>query len=67
MPYVNVKVAGPLTTEQRSELAKRISLALEEVAGKPAAHTYIVFDEVPREKWAVGAEILAERDKKSRS
>jgi len=34
MPYVNVKVAGPLTKEQRSAIAEKITEVLHEVAGK---------------------------------
>lgn len=58
MPYVNVKVAGPLTKEQRQKIADKISQALKEVAGKDPSHTYVVFDEVPRDKWAVGDTLL---------
>jgi len=60
MPYVNVKVAGPLTKEQRTEIAKRITDALHDVAGKKPESTYIVFDEVEREKWAVAGKLLSE-------
>ncbi len=58
MPYVNVKTAGTLTREQREAIAKDISESLERVAAKPKAHTYIVFDEVERDHWAVGDELL---------
>ena len=60
MPYVNCKVAGPLTAEQRKELAKRFSQALFEVAGKKPETTYIVFEEVSRDRWAVGGTLLSE-------
>ena len=59
MPYVNVKVAGKLSKEQRIEIAKDISSSLERVANKPKKATYIVFDEVDRENWAIGDELLA--------
>ncbi|MDA1353500.1 MAG: 4-oxalocrotonate tautomerase family protein [bacterium] len=58
MPYVNVKVAGPLTREQKEKIAKDVAKSLEEHAGKPADHTYTVFDEVPRENWAKGNDLL---------
>jgi 4-oxalocrotonate tautomerase len=63
MPYVNVKVAGPLSEEQKTELAVRISAALEDVASKPRSSTYIVFEEVSRANWAVGGELLVARDR----
>lgn len=64
MPFVNVKVAGQLTIEKKSQLAERIATALEEIADKPKRTTYIVFEEVSRENWAVGDEILSIRDQK---
>ena len=60
MPYVNVKVAGPLTKEQKSALAEKITSALEEVAGKHPKSTYVVFEEVDRENWAAGGKLLTE-------
>jgi len=60
MPFVNVMVAGPLTKDQKKALAQKISTALEEVAGKDPKTTYIVFEEVDRENWAVGEKLLTE-------
>ena len=60
MPYVNVQIAGKLTKEQKTELASRISIALEEIAGKPRDVTYISFDEYPRENFAVGEHLLSD-------
>ena len=58
MPYINVKVAGSLTKEQKEKIAKEFTETLEKVADKPKAHTYVVFDEVARENWAVGDKLL---------
>jgi len=52
MPYINVRVAGPLTGTQKQEICSRITQVMEDVAGKPPAATYIVIDEVPRTNWA---------------
>jgi len=60
MPFVNVKVAGPLTRDQKKALAQKISIALKEIAGKDPKTTYIVFEEVDRENWAVGENLLTE-------
>jgi len=60
MPYVNVKVAGPLTKEQKSAIAEKITTALEEVAGKNPKSTYVVIEEVSRENWAVAGKLLTE-------
>jgi 4-oxalocrotonate tautomerase len=60
MPYVNVKVAGTLTKEQKKEIAARITSALHDIAQKKPESTYIVFDEIDRDSWAVGDRLLSE-------
>ncbi|MBI4358152.1 MAG: 4-oxalocrotonate tautomerase family protein [Candidatus Omnitrophica bacterium] len=54
MPYVNVKVVGKLSKEQKRKIASDISASLLKHAAKPKDHTYIVFDEVAGENWAKG-------------
>jgi len=54
MPYINLKLVGTLTKEQKEEIAKQFSDTLLKVANKPKEHTYIVIDEVPGSNWAVG-------------
>lgn len=54
MPYVNVKLVGKLTREQKEKISKDISESLLKHAGKAKDHTYIVFDEVRGENWAKG-------------
>ena len=58
MPYVNLKVAGKLTREQKTAIAKEFSETLERIAGKPKDATYLVIDEVERENWAKGDQLL---------
>jgi 4-oxalocrotonate tautomerase len=54
MPYINLKVVGKLTKQQKQEIAKQFSETLEKVANKPKSHTYLVIDEVNGENWAAG-------------
>jgi 4-oxalocrotonate tautomerase len=58
MPYISLRVAGKLTREQRAAIAKEFSETLEKIANKPKNTTYLVFDEVERENWAVGDKLL---------
>lgn len=58
MPYVNLKVAGKLTKEQKATIVKEFSETLLKVANKPKEATYIVIDEVSRENWAKGGQLL---------
>lgn len=64
MPYVNIKLAGEVTREQKAEIAKEITETLERVANKPKSYTYITFEEVAYEDWAIGGELLGQFVKK---
>ena len=63
MPYISVRVAGELTMEQKRTIADEFSETMLKVAGKPKPSCYIVFDEVSRDNWAKGADILGDVDK----
>jgi len=58
MPYVNVKVVGKLSKDQKENISKDISGSLLKHAGKAKDHTYIVFDEVSGENWAKGEKLF---------
>ena len=58
MPYVNVKLAGSVTKEQKKAIAKEITETLQKHAHKPPSYTYIVFEEVAFEDWAIAGELL---------
>ena len=44
MPYINIKHAGPLTREQKAEIAKEVTETMQRVAHQPASYTYVTFD-----------------------
>jgi len=58
MPYINVKLAGKLDKTQKQEIAKEITDVMQRVANKQASYTYIVFEEVESEDWAIGGNLL---------
>ena len=60
MPYVNIRIAGTLTREQKQQIATEITDTLERVAFKPKSYTYIAFDEMPYENWAIAGQLLDE-------
>tara|TARA_B110000037_G_scaffold50315_1_gene61761 strand:- start:699 stop:887 length:189 start_codon:yes stop_codon:yes gene_type:complete len=62
MPYVNIRIAGTLSDEQRKQIAAEVTGTLERVVLKPKASIYISFDELPRENWAVGGELLGKKE-----
>lgn len=59
MPFVNLKVVGKLTKDQKKQIAKEFSDTLLKVAGKPKDATYLVIDEVSGENWAQGEKFFA--------
>jgi 4-oxalocrotonate tautomerase len=58
MPYVNIRIAGALSREQKKEIASEITDVLERITHKPKSYTYIAFDELPHESWAIGGKLL---------
>ncbi|NWG38365.1 MAG: 4-oxalocrotonate tautomerase family protein [Hydrogenophilaceae bacterium] len=60
MPVVSIKLAGKLTREQKMKIAKEITATLEKHADKPARFTYISFEELPDENWAIAGVLLDE-------
>lgn len=62
MPFVNIKVAGELTREQKQAIAAEVTETLERVAGKDRKWTYIVFEEVALEDWAASGTLLDAMD-----
>lgn len=62
MPYVNIRVAGKLTIEQKQQIVTELTDTLERVANKPKSYTYISFDELPDENWGVAGTLLSNKD-----
>ncbi len=60
MPYVNVKLAGSVTKEQKKQIAKEFTETLQRVTHKPPSYTYITFEEVAYEDWAIAGKLLDE-------
>ena len=60
MPFVNLKIAGELSEDQKRQIAREFSETLEKVAGKNPQFTYTVIEEVERENWAIGSRLLSD-------
>jgi len=54
MPYINLKLVGKLSKDQKEKIAKEFSDTLLKVAGKPKESLYLIIDEVNGENWAKG-------------
>ena len=62
MPYVNIRIAGTLSYDKKKQIAAEVTGTLERVVLKPKSSIYISFDELPRENWAVGGELLGKKE-----
>ena len=60
MPYVNIRLTGILSREQKAKIAAEITDTLERIAHKPPSYTYVTFDELAEENWAVAGKLLDE-------
>ena len=60
MPYVNIRIAGTLSREQKAKIAAEITDVLERITHKPKSYTYITFDEFSDENWAIAGKLLDE-------
>lgn len=58
MPYVNIRVAGTLTKEQKSNISKGVTDVISKEANKPPEAILIFIDEVERENIAKAGELL---------
>lgn len=58
MPMVRVELWPGRTKEQKAELARAITDAVVKIAKTTPEATQIVFQDVPKEDWAIGG-ILA--------
>lgn len=65
MPYVNIKIAGGATKEEKTKLIEGATKLLEDVLGKTPKSIYVVIDEVNTDNWGVGGESITELRKKS--
>ncbi len=58
MPYVNIRVAGRLSKEQKAEICRQVTDTIATVAGKPRDSILIFIDEVAHENIASSGELL---------
>jgi 4-oxalocrotonate tautomerase len=59
MPYVNIRVAGTLTKEQKENISKGVTDVICREAGKPPEAVLIFIDEVERDNIAKAGTLLS--------
>jgi len=60
MPYVNIRVAGELSKEQKANISKGVTEVISKEANKPPEAVLIMIDEVGRENVAKAGKLLSE-------
>jgi 4-oxalocrotonate tautomerase len=58
MPYVHLRFAGTLSRQQKQKIAEEVTDTLKRIAGKPPQYTYITFEGVKEEDWAIAGKLL---------
>jgi 4-oxalocrotonate tautomerase len=58
MPYVNIRVAGTLSKEQKQKISKGVTEVISKEANKPPEAIWIFIDEVPHENIAKAGNLL---------
>ena len=58
MPYVNIRLAGSLSREQKEEMCAGVARVIAEVTHKPEDSILIFVDEVDHENIAKGGKLL---------
>lgn len=58
MPYVELKLVGKLTKEQKAKIVEEFTDTLEKVTKKPKQYTYVSIDEFDGSNWGVGGQLL---------
>ena len=60
MPIVRVEMWPGRTQSQKAELARVITEAVASIAHTSPESTIVIFDDIPKENWAVGGVLASE-------
>jgi 4-oxalocrotonate tautomerase len=60
MPYVNIRVAGKLSKEQKQNISRGVTEVIAREANKPPEAILIFIDEVPHENIAKAGKLFQE-------
>lgn len=60
MPYVNIRVAGTLSKEQKDKISKGVTEVICKEANKPPEAVLIFIDEVERDNIAKAGKLMSD-------
>lgn len=61
MPYINLQITKGATRAQKAQIVAEFTQTLVKVLGKNPQNTHIVIQEIERENWGHGGELVADR------
>ena len=59
MPYVNIRVAGSLSKEQKEKISKGVTDVISEEANKPPESILIMIDELEKDNIAKAGKLVS--------
>lgn len=61
MPFVDIRLAGTASREQKAAIVADVTQSLVERLGKPAGAVQVVISEISTENYGAGGQLLADR------
>lgn len=61
MPFVDIRLAGKATREQKAAIVADVTRSLVERLGKPASAVQVVISEISTENYGSGGQLIADR------
>ena len=59
MPFVNIKLAGTLTVEQKAQISKEVTESIARISNKPESAVLLLIEEHDRDNWAKEGKLLS--------
>ncbi|MBI2874288.1 MAG: 4-oxalocrotonate tautomerase family protein [Firmicutes bacterium] len=63
MPYIFVQMWSGKTEDQKRQLAKAITDAMENIGKVTRENVWVVFEDVEKSNWAIGGQLASEMSK----
>lgn len=61
MPFIDIRLAGNATREQKAAIVADVTRSMVERLGKPASAVQVVISEISTENYGSGGQLIADR------
>jgi 4-oxalocrotonate tautomerase len=62
MPFIDIRLAGSATREQKAQIVEDVTRSMVERLGKPAAAVQVNITELSLENYGAGGQLIADRN-----